>query len=58
MLLSFRKTVGCLCTGKAAQDKCQEDYFKLAKYNIGRNKHEMRRTKTTISDGSGVDVQY
>lgn len=36
----------------------REDYFKPAKLNIGRNKHEMICTKTTISDASAVDVQY
>lgn len=56
--LSLIKAVVCLCTRKAAEDKCQEDYFKLAKLNIGRNKHEMICTKTTISDARGVDVQY
>lgn len=58
MLLSFIKAVVCLCAGKAAKDKCQADYFKLVKLNIGRNKHEMICTKTTISDASKVDVQY
>lgn len=52
------KALGCLRTGKAAQNKCQEDYFKLAVYNTGRNKHETIYTKTTISHGSEVDVQY
>lgn len=58
VLLSFIKAVVCLCAGKTAKDKCQADYFKLVKLNIGRNKHEMICTKTTISDASGVDVQY
>lgn len=39
VLLSFKKAMGCLCTGKAAKNRCQEDYSKLAKHNIDRNKN-------------------
>lgn len=58
MLLSFIEDAVGLCSGKKAKDKCQKDYSKLAKLNIGRNKHEMICTKTTILDASRVDVQY
>lgn len=58
VLMSLIKAVDCLCPAKEAKDKCQKDYFKFGKVDIGRNKHEMICTKTTISDASWVDVQY